>query len=159
MNTTKDLVRAILLAYKLHDGQLRANGDPYIGHPLSVMLGIVDSTSINVKIAAVLHDTVEDCEYTFEQAEDDFGPHVAFLLNAVTRREDDDGADEPYSDFIDRVVESGGDAILIKIADINDNLSDLHNLQDEAKRLRLSKKYQNALTILLIALMNSKGDN
>lgn len=78
--------RAYDLAERSHEGQLRATGDPYIIHPLSVAsiladLGL-DSQSI---CAALLHDVVEDTDVELEQIEKEFGEDIALLVDGVTK--------------------------------------------------------------------------
>lgn len=81
------LSRAYETAERLHDGVFRKSGDPYITHPLAVStiaaeIGM-DTTTL---IAALLHDTVEDCEgYTLEDLTADFGEEVARLVDGVTK--------------------------------------------------------------------------
>ena len=82
-----DLIRnAYAVASDLHAGQSRATGDPYIVHPIAVaeiLAGYgMDGATI---AAALLHDTVEDTEFTMDQATDDFGPEVALLIDGVTK--------------------------------------------------------------------------
>ena len=80
------LDRAYATAERLHDGVYRKSGDPYITHPLAVAtiaaeIGM-DTTTL---VAALLHDTVEDTDYTLEQLTEDFGEEVARLVDGVTK--------------------------------------------------------------------------
>lgn len=80
------LERAYTTAERLHDGVFRKSGDPYITHPLAVAtiaaeIGM-DTTTL---VAALLHDTVEDTDYTLEQLTADFGEEVARLVDGVTK--------------------------------------------------------------------------
>ncbi len=80
------LQHAYDVAATKHAGQLRKSGDPYITHPLAVAtilaeLGM-DTTTL---IAALLHDTVEDTEYSVSQLHVDFGEEVAHLVDGVTK--------------------------------------------------------------------------
>lgn len=109
--------RAIQLAAEAHHGQYRKyTGEPYILHTIRVALALADKT-IAVQIAAVLHDTVEDTPVTLNGVGREFGPEVARLVDAVSRREG-----ETYNQFIDRIIEAGRDAITIKLADVTDNM-------------------------------------
>ena len=78
--------RAYELAAKVHEGQKRLSGEPYIMHPLSVALILarlgMDDASI---IAAMLHDTVEDTELTNDEIKKEFGDTVAELVDGVTK--------------------------------------------------------------------------
>ena len=78
--------KAYELAAKMHDGQLRKSGEPYIIHPVEVAkilasLGMDEQTII----AGLLHDVVEDTEYTEEQLKEDFGEEVTLLVDGVTK--------------------------------------------------------------------------
>ncbi|MBV9844712.1 MAG: bifunctional (p)ppGpp synthetase/guanosine-3',5'-bis(diphosphate) 3'-pyrophosphohydrolase [Kutzneria sp.] len=74
------------VAEEKHRGQRRKSGDPYITHPLAVAtilaeLGM-DTTTL---VAALLHDTVEDTDYSLELLSEDFGEEVAHLVDGVTK--------------------------------------------------------------------------
>ncbi|WP_448850857.1 RelA/SpoT family protein [Corynebacterium sp. 335C] len=80
------LQRAYDTAERLHDGVFRKSGEPYITHPLAVAVIAaeigMDTTTL---VAALLHDTVEDTDYSLEDLEADFGPEVARLVDGVTK--------------------------------------------------------------------------
>ncbi|MFC3850762.1 RelA/SpoT family protein [Corynebacterium hansenii] len=80
------LQRAYDVAEKLHEGVKRKSGEPYITHPLAVAtiaaeIGM-DTTTL---VAALLHDTVEDTDYSLDDLTRDFGPEVARLVDGVTK--------------------------------------------------------------------------
>ncbi|WP_287861783.1 bifunctional (p)ppGpp synthetase/guanosine-3',5'-bis(diphosphate) 3'-pyrophosphohydrolase [Corynebacterium sp.] len=80
------LNRAYATAEKLHQGVKRKSGEPYITHPLAVAtiaaeIGM-DTTTV---VAALLHDTVEDTEYSLADLSRDFGSEVARLVDGVTK--------------------------------------------------------------------------
>lgn len=73
-------------AEHLHQGVRRKSGDPYITHPLAVAticaeIGM-DTTTL---VAALLHDTVEDTDYSLDELTSDFGPEVTRLVDGVTK--------------------------------------------------------------------------
>ena len=71
--------KAVRLATKMHEGQKRKSGDPYIVHPLAVMKILQDwKMDEDTVIAGVLHDTVEDTGLTLEEIKREFGETVAF---------------------------------------------------------------------------------
>ena len=77
---------AYVVARDAHEGQLRKSGEPYITHPVAVTeilatLGMDQATLI----ASLLHDTVEDTQFTLEQIRSDFGDEVAQLVDGVTK--------------------------------------------------------------------------
>ena len=74
------------MAHKLHEGQLRKSGEPYFIHPIAVALILaqlgMDEATI---VGGLLHDVVEDTEYTREMLVNDFGEEVAVLVDGVTK--------------------------------------------------------------------------
>ena len=83
---TELIGRAFDTAKSLHDGQLRKSGEPYLIHPIAVAiilaeLGMDDETIVG----GLLHDVVEDTEYTREQLVEDFSEEIALLVDGVTK--------------------------------------------------------------------------
>ncbi|MEN9741972.1 MAG: hypothetical protein RIR66_928 [Actinomycetota bacterium] len=81
-----EIVKAYQVADYLHRAQKRKSGEQYITHPIAVagMLADLGMTAPTI-IAALLHDTVEDTEYSLEQLGQDFGEEVASLVDGVTK--------------------------------------------------------------------------
>ena len=78
-----NLERAIEIAASAHRGQTDKGGQPYILHPIRVMLRM---NTAEERIAAVLHDVVEDSEWTFDAlTEEGFSPAVVEALRALTK--------------------------------------------------------------------------
>ncbi len=78
--------RAYQVAEKAHQGQTRKSGDPYITHPVAVAQLLADLGIGPAGLAAaLLHDTVEDTEYSLDQLKVDFGDEVAMLVDGVTK--------------------------------------------------------------------------
>ena len=131
------LKRAIEIATEAHKGQLDKSGKDYIGHPLRVMeMGKTEEE----KIVGVLHDVIEDTEWTFDKlAEEGFSQEVLSALKCVTKLSEN----ENYDDFIDRVKKNPL-AVAVKINDLTDNM-DIRRLpylsDKDIKRL---KKYLKA---------------
>ena len=83
---TELIGKAFDLACSLHDGQLRKSGEPYFIHPIAVAhilseIGMDDATIIG----GLLHDVVEDTDYTLEEVSKEFGEEVALLVDGVTK--------------------------------------------------------------------------
>jgi GTP pyrophosphokinase len=78
--------RAYELAKQAHKGAVRRSGEPYIQHPLEVALLLagmrIDADGI---VSALLHDVVEDTEYSLEDLREQFGPAVATIVDGVTK--------------------------------------------------------------------------
>jgi len=82
----KLISKAYLFAYEKHFGQRRLTGEDYIVHPLNVAYILSDINADAATIcAAILHDTIEDCDCTYEEVEKKFGKEVADLVNGVTK--------------------------------------------------------------------------
>ncbi|MDR1712861.1 MAG: HD domain-containing protein [Coriobacteriales bacterium] len=80
-----DILRAYRMAARLHEGQTRASGEPYISHPLTVAEILSQFLwDRELAMAALLHDVVEDTVYTLERLESDFDPITAQIVDALT---------------------------------------------------------------------------
>ena len=78
--------RAFVVAERQHRGQFRKSGDPYITHPVSVATILAELGSPSeVVAAALLHDTVEDTDYSLETLSAEFGEEIAVLVDGVTK--------------------------------------------------------------------------
>lgn len=136
------LEKAIEIATEAHQGQFDKAGRDYIGHPLRVMeMGKTEEE----KIVGVLHDVIEDTDWTFEKlAEEGFSDEVIAALRCVTKIYEN----ENYDDFIDRVKKNPL-AVAVKINDLTDNM-DIRRLpylsDKDVKRLKKYLKAYKRLT-------------
>ncbi len=132
--------RAVALAAEAHLGQFDKAGEPYIEHPMRLMLRAESPVE---KVVAILHDVVEDTRWTLEQLEGEgFAPAVIAALDRLTRRED-----ESYEQFIERVDEDPL-ARRVKLLDLEDN-ADLDRIPEPTERDRdRVAKYQRAIARL-----------
>lgn len=115
------LQRAFSVANKYHQGQKRKSGDPYITHPVAVttILAEIGATG-PVLVAGLLHDTVEDTDYTEEQLTRVFGEEVAYLVDGVTKLDKVTyGTNAPIETIRKLVLSMSKDirVLLIKLAD------------------------------------------
>ncbi len=133
---TNTLEDAIILACSAHRGQFDKGGAPYILHPLRVMLGI---SGDDQRIAAVLHDVVEDSGIDPAVIADRFGDDVAQAVVALSRRDDED-----YDAFIERCARNPI-ARDVKRADIEDNLDLSRLIRITASDRERGEKYRRAL--------------
>jgi hypothetical protein len=135
------LNRAIEIATKAHEGSTDKYGAPYINHVTRVMdLGQND----NEKIVGVLHDVIEDTQWTFEDLEKEgFSIEVIEALKCVTKTSED----EDYAEFITR-VKINPLAVKVKLNDLTDNM-DIKRmpevLESDLKRLNKYLKAYNEL--------------
>ena len=115
---------AIGLAADAHRGQVYPSpeGEPYICHPLRVMLAL---TSESDRLAAVLHDVIEDTPLTLHDLRSlGYAPEVIRAVDCLTHR-----PDEPYDAYIERVT-TNEVACRVKLADLADNLANNRRLPD-----------------------------
>lgn len=142
-----EIAKAIKLCFKAHKNQVDKSGDPYWKHPLWVFNSVrkydVDN---DTKVAALLHDVVEDTHLTDKDLRDmGFSSKSIDIIMIVTKPKWQD-----YLDYVNNVVNSGNkSAILIKYIDIMHNLSynRIKKLSYEDQK-RLINKYSKALEIV-----------
>ena len=131
--------RAYFLAKEAHQGVRRRSGEPYFLHPIAVAKIVVDEIGLGVKsvVAALLHDVVEDTEYTVEDMEHIFGKKIATMVDGLTKMSGVFNADTSrQAEYFRKVLLTLSDdvrVILIKIADRLHNMRTLgsmpHNKQ------------------------------
>ncbi len=121
-----------------HRGQFRRNGEPYINHPLRVsktVLKFIDNPRVNeFAAAALLHDTLEDTSTKVSEIREEFGEFVALLVVQLT-------IDRPVADMMGKTKylsrkfsnesKVSSWALIIKLADRLDNVSDFNVMDDE----------------------------
>lgn len=138
----KEIMRAFEVADKAHAPQKRASGEPYILHPLAVATILanlqIDATTV---IAALLHDVVEDTEYTLPQIEELFGKEVAFLVDGVTKLNQfqyHTKEDQQLENYRKMILAMAKDVrvVVIKLGDRLHNMRTLkHMRSDKQKRI------------------------
>ena len=121
--------RAFFLAKEAHKGVRRRSGEPYIIHPIEVALIAVREIGLGKKsvVAALLHDVVEDTEYTVEDISRIFSPKIAYMVDGLTKMAGVFNADtSEQAEYFRKVLLTLSDdvrGIIIKIADR------LHNMR------------------------------
>lgn len=82
----KTIYKALYKAMELHNGQVRKTGEAYINHPIGAA-SILASYGLDYEVvsAALLHDTIEDTDYTLNDCEKDFGKNIARLVDGATK--------------------------------------------------------------------------
>lgn len=108
------LEKAIAIAVEAHEGQVQKDGSPYILHPLHLMLQMPTETE---QIVAVLHDVVEDTEWTLTDLQaEGFSDEVLVAVSLLTRQ-----MGMSYEDFIEE-IRPNPIARAVKLADIAHNM-------------------------------------
>ena len=125
----KLIKRAFFLAKEAHQGVRRRSGEPYLLHPIAVAKIVIEEIGLGVKsvVAALLHDVVEDTDYTVEDIERIFGHKIASMVDGLTKMSGVFNADtSAQAEYFRKVLLTLSDdvrVILIKIADR------LHNMR------------------------------
>ena len=122
--------KALSIAVQAHSGQRDRYGRHYILHPLRVMHKV---TTDREKIVAILHDIIEDTDWTTGQlGAEGFSPEIIQAVDALSKREN-----ESYVDYIERLMDNPL-AVIVKLADLEDNM-DIHRIEafteEDGKRL------------------------
>jgi len=110
-----NLETALCIAAKAHAGQTDKAGEPYILHPIRVMLGVA---SIEEKIAALLHDTVEDTDITFNDLDAaGFSRDIVDAVRALTKTDGESRLAAARRAAANRIARQ------VKLADVTDNMN------------------------------------
>ncbi|TFD25885.1 MULTISPECIES: RelA/SpoT family protein [Cryobacterium] len=115
--------RAYTAAERAHDGQFRHSGEPYITHPVAVAQILAD-LGIGTKTiaAALLHDTVEDTEYTLDALRADFGDEIAMLVDGVTKLDKVKYGDSTQAETVRKMIVAMSKDIRVLIIKLADRL-------------------------------------
>lgn len=131
---------AIRLAAEAHEGQVDKSGEPYILHPLRVMLAQEGELA---RIVGVLHDVAEDAKHGWQDIHDmGFCPAILDAIDSVTRREGED-----YFAYIER-AQANPIGRVVKIADLKDNLDPRREPKHDPNRSKRMLKYEAAYALL-----------
>ena len=132
--------KAMKLCYEAHKNQVDKSGLPYVFHPAHVAEQMTDEATT---IVALLHDVVEDTDYTLEDlAAEGFGKDILEAVALMTHEDD-----VPYLDYVAKLKDNPI-ARAVKLADLahNSDLSRIGEIDDETRE-RL-EKYQKAIALL-----------
>jgi len=115
--------RAYTTAERAHSGQKRKSGEPYITHPVAVAQILAD-LGIGTKTiaAALLHDTVEDTDYTLDMLQKDFGDEVAMLVDGVTKLDKLKYGDSAQAETVRKMVVAMSKDIRVLVIKLADRL-------------------------------------
>jgi (p)ppGpp synthase/HD superfamily hydrolase len=128
-----NLARAVIIAALAHQNQVDLAGAPYMLHLMRVTLKMLTQDE---QIVAILHDLLEDTDWTLEQvAKEGFSPAILHSLDLVTHRKG-----ESYPSYISR-VKVDRTASAVKLADMLDNLDLMRIPSLSDKDLERAAKY------------------
>jgi GTP diphosphokinase / guanosine-3',5'-bis(diphosphate) 3'-diphosphatase len=145
------LRHAYRIAESMHRGQLRKSGEPYITHPLAVaqILAELGMDTITL-VAALLHDTVEDTNYTLEALHRDFGAEVAYLVDGVTKFDKVFYGQDAEAETIRKMIVAAGRDVRVLVIKLADRLHNMRTLDARslASRQRIARATQDVLVPL-----------
>ncbi len=140
------LDRAYIYSARVHDGQVRLSGEPYLSHPLEVAGILADMKLDVVSIAAgLLHDVIEDTHATTEEITGLFGQEISHIVSGVTKLSKlpfSDSQAARQAESIRKMFLAMADdirVILIKLADRLHNMRTLQ-FQSEEKRIKIAQE-------------------
>ncbi|KQO83205.1 GTP pyrophosphokinase [Frigoribacterium sp. Leaf263] len=115
--------RAYSVAEKAHRGQLRKSGEPYITHPVAVAQILADlGIGSKTIAAALLHDTVEDTDYTLAMLQSDFGDEITMLVDGVTKLDKLKYGDSAQAETVRKMVVAMSKDIRVLVIKLADRL-------------------------------------
>ena len=150
----KVVKKAYDFALDVHKNQKRLSGDPYISHPIAVASILCDLKVDTATITtALLHDTIEDTEATYNEVSKQFGKEIADLVEGVTKISRLEDQSKEYSiaeNFRKLILATSKDirVLLVKLADRLHNMRTINNITDPEKRLRIAKETMEIYTPL-----------
>ena len=132
------------LAAEAHKEQIRKSGIPYITHPIAVArIALVElGLKTNPVMAALLHDVVEDTDYTEEDLRVRFGEDVAYLVGVLTKNSDGNYKESKQIDNFKHMLDSINydiRALLIKLADRMHNMRTLGSMRTD-KQMKITSE-------------------
>ncbi len=136
------LQQAYELARKAHAPQKRKSGEPYILHPIAVATIAAEELSLDTDsvMCALLHDVVEDTEYTTEDIKERFGENVAYLVGVVTKQKKVQYKMSKQVDNYEQLLDSiqfDIRALMVKIADRLHNMRTLQSMRED-KQMKIA---------------------
>jgi len=122
--------RAYEVAARWHAGQLRKSGDPYITHPLAVATILAElGMNHDTLAAALLHDTIEDTDYTLAELHREFGDEVAALVDGVTKLDKVKYGEAAQAETVRKMVVAMSRDIRVLVIKLADRLHNMRTLR------------------------------
>jgi len=141
--------KAYIFSAKVHKGQMRLSGEPYLSHPIEVAHILTNMQMDAVTVATgILHDTVEDTLTTIDRIRELFGDEVAMLVDGVTKigkitfdSKGTSGEEQQAENFRKMIIAMAQDirVIMVKLADRLHNMRTLDALTPE-KRINIAQE-------------------
>ena len=148
-NFREDLfVKAIEVAESSHKDQFRASGDPYIIHPYEVCKSLIElKLDTETVITGLLHDVIEDTEFSKDELKKNFGDAISGLVDGLTKidfleEKKTTRSEKEAENFRKLLISTAKDirVLIIKLADRLHNIKTIHYFKDVEKRKRVSNE-------------------
>ncbi|MGD9212792.1 MAG: HD domain-containing protein, partial [Desulfobacteraceae bacterium] len=142
--------RAYVYSARVHDGQVRLSGEPYLSHPLEVAGILADMNLDAISVAAgLLHDVIEDTHATEEEIRGTFGPEVSHIVEGVTKlsKLPFDSSMAREAESIRKMLLAMADDIRVILIKLADRLHNMRTLQYHKKPEKQKKIAQETLDI------------
>ncbi|KKS65430.1 MAG: hypothetical protein UV40_C0006G0010 [Parcubacteria group bacterium GW2011_GWA1_42_7] len=111
------------------------NEKPLILHGIRIGFKLAElEEPEEVVVAGILHDVVEDTNCKIEEIEKEFGPKVAQIVSVVTQEKEEDYK-KRWQILMDKIIKNGHPAMILKLADLNDNLNYLPLVKNLKEKL------------------------
>jgi GTP pyrophosphokinase len=145
----KPIEQAYAIAEKHHRGQRRKSGDPYITHPLAVTTILAElGMDVPTLCAGLLHDTVEDTDYTLDMLRADFGDTIALLVDGVTKLDKVKLGEATQAETVRKMVVAMARDIRVLVIKLADRL---HNMRTMRYMKRESQERKSRETLEIYA--------
>ena len=138
--------RAYIYSARVHEGQVRLSGEPYLSHPLEVSGILADMNLDEISVTSgLLHDVLEDTAATTEEIEKIFGPEVLHIVSGVTKLSKLrlSSSEARQAESIRKMLLAMADdirVILIKLADRLHNMRTLQYHRNEKKKVNIARE-------------------
>ncbi|MGW8188105.1 MAG: RelA/SpoT family protein, partial [Desulfobacterales bacterium] len=138
--------RAYIYSARVHEGQVRLSGEPYLSHPLEVSGILADMNLDEISVTSgLLHDVLEDTAATPEEIEKIFGPDVLHIVSGVTKLSKLrlSSSEARQAESIRKMLLAMADdirVILIKLADRLHNMRTLQHHHNEKKKVKIARE-------------------
>ena len=138
--------RAYIYSARVHEGQVRLSGEPYLSHPLEVSGILADMNLDEISVTSgLLHDVLEDTAATPEEIEKIFGPEVLHIVSGVTKLSKLrlSSSEARQAESIRKMLLAMADdirVILIKLADRLHNMRTLQYHRSEKKKINIARE-------------------
>ncbi|MCD6490091.1 MAG: bifunctional (p)ppGpp synthetase/guanosine-3',5'-bis(diphosphate) 3'-pyrophosphohydrolase [Thermodesulfobacterium sp.] len=143
---TRIVEKAYEWAARIHEGQIRKSGEPYLSHPMEVAYILAKMKLDLPTIAAgLLHDAVEDSQISIEEIKKEFGEEIAFIVDGVTKLKKIPGSTNKLTkqaESLRKIILAMSKDLRVILVKLADRLHNMRTLQYQAehKRQRIAKE-------------------